>query len=1364
MSARYTGGLVYNAPGGWSGQFNGTSSYLSLPYSANYVPGTGDFTAECWVMFSDISTNARRLFALGYGANGSGPVTSTWELRYLGSEGSNQLVFYRYDGSTETSYTTSGFSPTNNTWYHVAVSRTGGSLRIFVNGVALYSAANSFNYTAINTSDPFLVALAYYGPQSGYNGPRYFPGYISNIRFIKGTGIYSSNFTPPTTALSAIANTQLLICQSPTFVDNSSNAATITNNAANISTANPFPTSQLPNPALGGAGNGVYTMSQYAALKAANLWPAYDPYYKNVTLNLHGNAGTVLPFNTDASTNNFQVTQVGNTSPSNYTPFIANGYWSNYFDGTDDFLSYASTTTLNFGTADFTVECWINLGNTTSSKVLVGGTASNAFGFRYGTQYLSNNGLSIYRAGVADLENCSFSFVANTWYHVAVVRQSNVIKFFVNGTQQTTAGSGGASYSFPTETNVRIGTSDIGVEDYIGNISNLRVTKSAVYTSNFTPSTTPLTAITNTSLLTCQSNRFIDNSTNAFTITQNGNVAVNPLQPFTAPTGTSAYGSGYFDGSGDYLTVTGSALDASTTTDYTVEFWMYTAKTGSAQMIYELGTGATNDLQIYVSTTALVFQVDGNSPTATVSFTDNSWVHVACVKAGGTLTTYINGVGTTVDTGVTVTSKTTAYIGMRAGSSLPFAGYLSNMRVNRSAVYTSNFTPPTSPLTAITNTSLLTVQTNAPSQNNTFLDSSTNNFVITRNGNTTQGTFTPYGSNWSGYFGGAGSYMTTPSGSASTIVGTINSSLNLCIECWVYLNEYSGSSSFPALIGNMDPTAESDDWSFGPVSTGALMFYWYDTGQKRVSTTSSIPLNTWTHVAVNISTGVITLFINGVSQTLTGTTTLTTGTVGRNYLTLGQWNNGVSGSYGLFKGYVSNLRVIKASTYTANFTPSTAPLTAVANTSLLMFQSNRFIDNSANAFAITVTGSPSVQRFSPFTSTYYQPSVIGGSGYFDGTGDYLSTPSNSAFSFGSGNFTVECWAYMNGAAQQFFIGQWNSPNRSWVLLVKNSGTTLSFTYSTTGSNEIQVDGSIAAQAGRWAHFAAVRNGNTLTTYMNGVSVASASFSGVTLYSSSQAIEIGRNPEATSTWNFSGYMTDVRVVKGTAIYTTAFTPPTAALTAVSGTSLLCNYTNAAIFDNAMMNDLETVGNAQISTSVKKYGTGSMYFDGTGDWLSVPDSQNFNFGSGNFTIEFWIYLNSVSGTIGILGKRTNEANYAPFIMIVTSSALKVYMSINGSLWAVNGLSTSTLSTSTWYNIAVTRSGSTVYMFLNGTSVGSTGTLSGALMTNTSPLYIGADSGSPSGSSTLNGYIDDLRITKGVARYTGNFTPPTSQVQDQ
>jgi hypothetical protein len=115
-----------------------------------------------------------------------------------------------------------------------------------------------------------------------------------------------------------------------------------------------------------------------------------------------------------------------------------------------------------------------------------------------------------------------------------------------------------------------------------------------------------------------------------------------------------------------------------------------------------------------------------------------------------------------------------------AGDGYPVNGYMSNYRVVKgTAVYTTTFTPPSEPLTAIANTSLLTLQNNQSVNNSVFLDNSTNNFFVTRNGNTTQGTFSPYGGNWSNYFDGTGDYLNIPS---ATAVG----SGSFCFEAWIY--------------------------------------------------------------------------------------------------------------------------------------------------------------------------------------------------------------------------------------------------------------------------------------------------------------------------------------------------------------------------------------------------------------------------------------------------------------------------------------------------------------------------------------------------------------------------------------------------
>jgi hypothetical protein len=175
-----------------------------------------------------------------------------------------------------------------------------------------------------------------------------------------------------------------------------------------------------------------------------------------------------------------------------------------------------------------------------------------------------------------------------------------------------------------------------------------------------------------------------------------------------------------------------------------------------------------------------------------------------------------------------------------------------------------------------------------------------------------------------------------------------------------------------------------------------------------VTSSSPIPLNSWFHLAVVRSGSTVTMYFNGTS--------------------VGSGSN--SGAFGIESFniaspqvanynapmYISNVRLVKGTAvYTGNFTPSTTPLTAIANTSLLTCQSNRFKDNSSNAFAITISGALSVQRFSPFSpSAVYSTSTIGGSGYFDGNGDYLNIATNTAFGFGTGDFTIEFWTLWGG--------------------------------------------------------------------------------------------------------------------------------------------------------------------------------------------------------------------------------------------------------------------------------------------------------------------------------------------------------------
>jgi hypothetical protein len=615
-------------------------------------------------------------------------------------------------------------------------------------------------------------------------------------------------------------------------------------------------------------------------------------------------------------------------------------------------------------------------------------------------------------------------------------------------------------------------------------------------------------------------------------------------------------------------------------------------------------------------------------------------------------------------------------------------------------------------------------------QNNTFLDSSTNNLTITRNGNTTQGTFSPYGNNWSNFFDGSGDYLSAAANSAFNLSG------DFTIECWLY------PTSHPTAVYLIGQTSNTD---YAPVivnlSNGRPGIAASATGSAwfvNANTASAIPTNTWTHIAAVRSGNKWSMYVNGVENILAASAA---GIPYNSTDPLGIGSEAVSPLNYPYVGYISNVRIVNGTAvYTSNFTPPTAPLTAISGTSLLTCQSNRFRDASTNNFTITRNGDTSVQRFSPFSPTAsYAPSIDGGSGYFDGTGDSLVSASSASNILSTNDFTIEFWLYPSNTSVAYRAlvssENYSAITGGWSLY--QNGAALELWVSPNSSAVIIASSALAA--GAWQHIALSRVSGTLRLFVNGTQAGSlgtgAAFTG-------QQVWIGDNNAPSFDYFVIGYMSDVRIVNGTGLYTTAFTPPTAPLTAVTNTSFLANFTNAGIIDNAEMNNLETVGNAQISTVQSKFGGGSIFLDGTGDGVYAPSSQNFALPV-DFTIEFWLYQTATSGE--------GTAVYNP-----TTNGFNIFMSISGN-WGIarsnvaidNNFGT-TPSFNTWNHIAISRSTGTIRAFVNGNQV-----FSGANPTSyvAGPLQIGI-----SGFGSITGYIDDLRITKGYARYIANFTPPS------
>jgi hypothetical protein len=179
-------------------------------------------------------------------------------------------------------------------------------------------------------------------------------------------------------------------------------------------------------------------------------------------------------------------------------------------------------------------------------------------------------------------------------------------------------------------------------------------------------------------------------------------------------------------------------------------------------------------------------------------------------------------------------------------------------------------------------------------------------------------------------------------------------------------------------------------------------------------------------------------------------------------------------------------------------------------------------------------------------------------------------------------------------------------------------------------------------------------------------------------------------------------------------------------------------------------ITVAGNAKVSTAHSEFGGASALFDGTGDHLTFDNaSSDFTFGTNNFTVEFWLRINSTATSVIIWDQRSTSNQASPCVYF-NSDGARIMLLVSNS----NVISSSAISANTWYHFAYSRSGSSHRMFLNGTQAGSTWTNTVSYVS-TNPR-LGATSFD--GAFGYNGYIDEIRVSN-TARYTSNFTEPSS-----
>jgi hypothetical protein len=416
---------------------------------------------------------------------------------------------------------------------------------------------------------------------------------------------------------------------------------------------------------------------------------------------------------TDASSNNHTITVNGDAYAGTFSPYRHGGYSTYFPDTAGNAYVSANSSDYALGSGALTVSAWIYIDNNTQQQTIIDNQTGSGTGWYlkiWPGQLIRVHNQSSY---IFNISNSDAPTAVNEWIHLCWTRDgSGNNKLFLNGTQVGTTVTDTTNF---TAQGCKLGETYQGVNDYKGYMKDVHIV--AGYANEPTTSSiaTAVTSDTGTVFLGCSGPDFLERSSSPKTITINGNnIFIRPFSPYDnlEYSATDHGGSVFIEANGGHLSGTLSSGGLGTT--FTVEMWIYDDGTGGNTTYGGYFTttdiGSQYGIQlrrygayIFNSTTGtnLTWNANGNPFTTIFGI---GWHHVAAVHNGSTFKVYVDG-KEVISTSDSHTYSSVNYkVGQpwlyQSDGSQQAKAYISDLRINKSVIYSGEFTPPTAPLSS----------------------------------------------------------------------------------------------------------------------------------------------------------------------------------------------------------------------------------------------------------------------------------------------------------------------------------------------------------------------------------------------------------------------------------------------------------------------------------------------------------------------------------------------------------------------------------------------------------------------------------------------------------------------------------------